>query len=79
LKATQVDGVYTADPKKVPSAHKYQSLSFMDAINKRLKIMDATALTLCMENNLPVRVFNVHKNGNIRRAVLQKKIGTLIS
>lgn len=79
LKATQVDGVYSSDPKKDPSAKRYSSLSFMDAIKKRLKIMDATALTLCMENNLPVLVFDVHRPGNIRRAVQNNNVGTVIS
>ncbi len=79
LKGTQVDGVYTADPKKVSNAKKYTSLKYMDGIKNRLKIMDATALTLCMENNLPVRVFDIYQPGNIRKAVLNKKIGTIIA
>lgn len=78
LKATQVDGVYDADPKKNRSAKKYPSITYMDAIKRRLKVMDATALTLCMENNLPIRVFNVHKSGSIRQAVMGDKIGTTI-
>lgn len=79
LKATQVDGVYTADPKKVSTAKKFGSLTYMDAIKKRLKIMDATALTLCMENNLPILVFNVNRPRAIQKAVTNKNIGTHIA
>ena len=79
LKATQVDGVYTADPKKVPSAKRYTRLSFQEAFSKRLKVMDATAFALCEENDLPVVVFDLHKKGNIRRAVMGEGIGTLVS
>ncbi len=79
LKATQVDGVYSDDPRKVRTARRFSSLTFMEAIEKRLKIMDATALTLCMENDLPIFVFNAHQPGNIRKAVLNKNIGTRIS
>jgi uridylate kinase len=79
LKATQVDGVYTADPRKDSTARRYASLSFMEAIKKRLKVMDTTALTLCMENNLPVLVFDLHQPGNILKAAGCKNIGTRIS
>ncbi|MFH1378676.1 MAG: UMP kinase [bacterium] len=79
LKATQVDGVYTDDPKKCKTATRFKSLTYMDAIKKRLKIMDATALTLCMENNLPILVFNVHRFRAIQNAVSDKNIGTRIS
>jgi uridylate kinase len=78
LKATKVDGVYTADPKKDKSAKRYERLTFMDSIQKRLKVMDATALTLCMENRLPVVVFDLAVEGNIARAVSGQKVGTLI-
>ena len=78
LKATKVDGVYTADPKKDKSAKRYERLTFMDSIQKRLKVMDATALTLCMENRLPVVVFDLAVEGNIARATSGHKVGTLI-
>ncbi|MDX6769948.1 MAG: UMP kinase [Elusimicrobiota bacterium] len=78
LKATKVDGVYTADPKKDKSAKKYDKLTFMDSIKQRLKVMDTTALTLCMENRLPVMVFDLSVPGNIARAVSGEKVGTLI-
>ncbi len=79
LKATKVDGVYTADPKKDKSAKRFDRLTFMDSIQRRLKVMDATALTLCMENRLPVVVFDLGVAGNIARAVAGQKVGTLIS
>jgi uridylate kinase len=79
MKATQVDGVYSADPKKDPKATRYKTLAFREAFAKRLKVMDATAFTLCEENNLPVLVFDMHKQGNIRRAALGEAVGTLVS
>lgn len=78
LKATQVDGVYSDDPKKNPKAKKYKTLTFIEAINKGLKIMDTTAFSLCMENNLPVKVFNLYKKGNLLKALKGEGIGTLI-
>ncbi|MDE2489995.1 MAG: UMP kinase [Elusimicrobia bacterium] len=79
LKATKVDGVYTADPKKDKTAKKFDRLTFMESIQRRLKVMDATALTLCLENRLPVVVFDLAVAGNIARAVAGKKVGTLIA
>ncbi len=79
LKATQVDGVYTDDPRKNLKARKLEKVTFMDSIRDRLKVMDATALTLCMENSLPVVVFDLHVKGNIARAVSGQKVGTLIT
>ncbi len=79
LKATKVDGVYTADPKKVATAKKFTKLTFMDSIKQRLKVMDTTALTLCMENKMPVVVFDLTVKGNIARAVAGQKVGTLIT
>ena len=70
LKATQVDGVFTADPKKDPSAKMYKSLTFDEAIQKKLKILDATAFTLCRDQGMPIRVFNLHKPGALKRIVL---------
>lgn len=78
LKATQVDGVYSDDPKTNPRAKKYDSLTFLEAINKRLKVMDTTAFSLCMDNNLPVIVFDLHKPGNIVRVIRGGRIGTLV-
>jgi uridylate kinase len=78
LKATNVDGIYSADPHQDPRARKFKSLTYIDAINRRLKVMDATALTLCMENKLPIVVFDLHRPGNIRRAVLGEPIGTVV-
>lgn len=78
LKATQVDGVYTDDPKKNPNAKKYKSLTFMEAINKGLKIMDTTAFSLCMDNKLPVRVFNIYKKGNLLKVLKGEDVGTII-
>ncbi len=79
LKATKVDGVYNADPKKDKKAVKFDKLTFMDSIKMRLKVMDTTALTLCMENQMPVVVFDLAVKGNIARAVGGQKVGTLIT
>jgi uridylate kinase len=79
LKATQVDGIYDRDPRKGPGAKRFQRLSYQQVFQKRLKVMDTTAITLCEENLLPILVFNLHKEGNIRRAVSGEKIGTLVN
>ncbi|MCW7460083.1 UMP kinase [Leptospira bandrabouensis] len=79
LKATKVDGVYTADPKKDPSAKRYLEVSFMESIKHRLKVMDSTALSLCMDNNMPIIVFDIFKAGNLRKLIDGEPIGTLIS
>jgi len=79
LKATKVDGVYTADPKTDPKAKRYNRLTYMDALKNRLNIMDAAAFSLCMENRIPILVFDLFKRGNIQRAILGDPIGTLIS
>ncbi len=78
LKGTRVDGVYTADPEKDPSAIKYDNLSFNEAIEKDLKIMDLTAFSLCKENNLPIVVFNMNTLGNLLKVVRGEKVGTLV-
>lgn len=78
LKATQVDGVYSADPLKVKGAKKFSSLKYIDVLKKGLKVMDATAISLCMDNKLPIVVFNLKEVGNIKRVVLGEKIGTLV-
>ena len=79
LKATLVDGIYSDDPKKNPKATLYETISYQEAIQKRLKIMDTAAMALCQENNLPVRVFNLHKEGSIASAISGKKVGTLLT
>ncbi|MEO8333237.1 MAG: UMP kinase [Gallionella sp.] len=78
IKATKVDGVYTADPKKDPKATRYESLSFDEAISKNLKVMDATALTLCRDQKLPIIVFSIFKPGALKRVVLGEGEGTLV-
>ena len=78
LKGTRVDGIYTADPEKDPTATKYNVISFQDCISQNLKVMDMTAFTLCMENNLPIIVFDMNKPGNLRRVVTGEKVGTLV-
>jgi uridylate kinase len=79
LKATKVDGVYSADPKQDRKAKRYPTLQHIDLLNQRLKVMDATAVTLCMDHKLPIVIFSMEESGNIRRAVLGQKIGTVIS
>jgi uridylate kinase len=78
LKATKVDGVYSSDPVKDPSARKYDSVTYIDVLKKGLSIMDSTAISLCMDNNLPIVVFNLKGKGNIRKIIEGKKIGTLV-
>ncbi|GAB4163739.1 MAG: UMP kinase [Geothermobacteraceae bacterium] len=78
LKATKVDGVYTADPNKDPDAVKYNSLTYLDVLEKGLQVMDATATSLCMDNRLPIVVFDLTECGNIRRVVLGEDIGTIV-
>lgn len=78
LKATKVDGVYTSDPVKDKTAKKFESISYLDVLNKRLRVMDSTAISLCMENELPLIVFDMTQPGNIRRVVTGEKIGTLV-
>ena len=79
LKGTRVDGVYTKDPEKHPDAVRYSTLSFQEAYEKNLNIMDMTAFTLCMENNLPIIVFDMNKKGNLLRVAKGEEAGTLIS
>ncbi|MBI3991472.1 MAG: UMP kinase [Candidatus Omnitrophica bacterium] len=78
LKATRVDGVYSQDPEKDPKAKKFASLKYIDVLKRGLKVMDATAISLCMDNNLPIVVFNLNKPGNIKRVIFGDKIGTLV-
>lgn len=79
LKGTRVEGVYDADPVKNPDAKMFSSLNYFDVIKKHLKVMDRTAVTLCMENDLPIIVFNATKPGNIKKVIFGKKIGTVVS
>ena len=79
LKGTRVDGVYTADPEKDPTAERYDELSFQEAYEKNLNIMDMTAFTLCMENNLPIIVFDMNKSGNLMKVLEGEHAGTLIN
>jgi uridylate kinase len=78
LKATKVDGVYSSDPMKDPSAKKYNTVTYIDVLKQGLSIMDSTAISLCMDNNLPIVVFNLRDKGNIRKILEGKKIGTLV-
>ncbi len=79
MKGTKVDGIFTSDPKKDKSAKKYDSISYMDFINKRLKVMDTTAVSLCMENNIPIIVFDLKEKGSILKAISGQKIGTMVT
>lgn len=79
LKATKVDGVYSADPKSDPKATRFKKISYMEALKQRLQVMDSTAFSLCMDNRIPVVVFNLFKRGNIKRVLLGEPIGTLVS
>ena len=79
LKATKVDGIYDRDPKIYPDAKRYERISFSEALTKRLQVMDSTAFSLCMDNKVPILVFDMHQPTNVRDAVLGKKVGTLVS
>jgi uridylate kinase len=78
LKATKVDGIYTADPNKDPTATRYEKISFNEAISKNLEVMDATAFALCRDQKLPIRVFSINKPGALNRAVAGENEGTLV-
>lgn len=78
LKATKVDGVYAADPMQVKGAKRFSQLKYIDVLKKGLKVMDATAISLCMDNKLPIVVFNLNRQGNIKRVILGEKIGTVV-
>ena len=79
LKATKVDGIYDADPQKNPDAKKFDSITFSDALQRRLQVMDSTAFSLCLDNKMPIVVFNIGDSGNIKRAVLGEPVGTLVT
>ena len=78
MKATKVDGIYSADPMKDPTATRYDTISYLEVLEKRLQVMDATAISLCMDNQLPILVFNLRTPGNLRRAVLGEPIGSVV-
>ena len=78
LKGTRVDGIYSADPEKYPDAVKYETVTFQECISKNLRIMDMTAFTLCMENKLPIIVFDMNEPGNLHRVVAGENVGTLV-
>lgn len=78
FKATKVDGVYSADPLKDKNAEKFDQLSFMDVLRKDLQVMDTTAVSMCMNNNIPIGVFNLTKEGNIKKAVMGENTGTIV-
>jgi uridylate kinase len=79
LKATKVDGVYDADPKKVPDAKKFSEISYLEVLARGLTVMDSTAISLCMNNKLPIIVFDLNGPGNMKRVVLGEKIGSLVA
>ena len=79
LKATKVDGIYTADPVKHPDATRYERISYLQVLQDRLQVMDATAISLCMDNKLPIVVFNLRTPGNVRRVVNGEPVGTTVS
>ena len=78
LKGTRVDGIYSADPEKDPNAVKFEEVSFQTVLDKELKVMDLTAFTMCKENKMPIIVFDINKNGNLKKLILGEKIGTLV-
>jgi uridylate kinase len=78
LKATKVDGIYDADPKKVPDAKFLSEIRYIDVLSRGLGVMDTTAISLCMDNSLPIIVFNLNVSGNLKRIVLGEKVGSLV-
>jgi uridylate kinase len=79
LKATKVDGIYDSDPKKNPKARRFAQITYLDALQKQLKVMDSTAFSLCMDNKMPIIVFDSYKPHNLRRVVMGEKVGTLVT
>jgi uridylate kinase len=79
LKATKVDGIYDSDPKKNPGAKRYSQITYLEALQKQLKVMDSTAFSLCMDNKMPVIVFDVFRPHNLKRVVMGEKVGTLVT
>ncbi len=79
LKATRVDGVYDADPEKVPDAKRFERITYLDVLSRGLAVMDTTAISMCMDNSLPIIVFNLNVAGNLRRVVMGEKVGSLVA
>ena len=79
LKATRVDGIYDSDPEKNPKAKRYREISYLECLQKQLRVMDSTAFSLCLDNKMPIIVFDLFKPHNLRNVVLGKKVGTLVS
>lgn len=79
LKATKVDGVYDADPKKVPGAKMFSQITYLDVLSRQLAVMDTTAISLCMDNSLPIIVFNLNVPGNFKRVILGERVGSLVA
>jgi uridylate kinase len=79
LKATRVDGIYDADPEKVSNAKFFAEITYRDVLHQNLKVMDATAISLCMDNGMPIMIFNMNKPGNIRRAVMGERVGSTVT
>ncbi len=79
LKATKVDGIYDSDPKKNPKAKRFTRISYIEALQRRLQVMDSTAFSLCMDNKMPIIVFDLFRPGNLRRVVIGEKVGTLVT
>ena len=79
LKATKVDGIYDSDPKKNPKAKRFAQITYLDALQKQLKVMDSTAFSLCMDNKMPIIVFDLFKPHNLRRVVLGDEVGTVVT
>src|ERR1700756_2797120 len=79
LKATRVDGIYDADPEKVKGAHRFEHISYLDVLQRGLAVMDSTAISLCMDNKMPIIVFDLNRPGNLRRVVLGEKVGSLVT
>jgi uridylate kinase len=78
IKATKVDGVYDSDPKKNPKAVKFDELSYIETINRRLEVMDPTSITMCMEHKLPILVLNLWDKGVLKKALMGEKVGTIV-
>jgi uridylate kinase len=79
LKATKVDGIYTADPVLVKDASMFETISYTDVLRLGLRVMDATAISMCRENNLPIVIFNLNQHGNIQRVVMGERVGSLVN
>jgi uridylate kinase len=79
IKATRVDGIYDADPEKVQGAHRFEHISYLDVLQRGLAVMDSTAISLCMDNKMPIIVFDLNRPGNLRRVVLGEKVGSLVT